>query len=93
MEPFCIRTSLVNLENIIVQAGVTQLARVTAFQAVGRGFESRLPLRMFFYLLAGTCARISKMKFRFNADVAQLVEHVLGKDEVVGSIPIVSSSS
>ena len=25
-------------------AGVTQLARVTAFQAVGRGFESRLPL-------------------------------------------------
>jgi hypothetical protein len=26
------------------------------------------------------------------AHVAQLVEHVLGKDEVVGSIPIVSSS-
>jgi hypothetical protein len=26
-------------------AGVTQLARVTAFQAVGRGFESRLPLQ------------------------------------------------
>jgi hypothetical protein len=25
-------------------AGVTQLARVTAFQAVGRGFEPRLPL-------------------------------------------------
>ena len=28
-----------------MQAGVTQLARVTAFQAVGRGFESRLPLK------------------------------------------------
>ena len=27
------------------------------------------------------------------AHVAQLVEHVLGKDEVVGSIPIVSSES
>ena len=27
-----------------MNAGVTQLARVTAFQAVGRGFESRLPL-------------------------------------------------
>ena len=27
-----------------LNAGVTQLARVTAFQAVGRGFESRLPL-------------------------------------------------
>ena len=25
------------------------------------------------------------------ADVAQLVEHILGKDEVVGSSPIVSS--
>ena len=28
----------------LFKAGVTQLARVTAFQAVGRGFESRLPL-------------------------------------------------
>ena len=26
-----------------------------------------------------------------NAHVAQLVEHVLGKDEVTGSIPVVSS--
>jgi hypothetical protein len=25
------------------------------------------------------------------ADVAQLVEHILGKDEVTGSIPVVSS--
>jgi hypothetical protein len=56
----------------LVLAGVTQLARVTAFQAVGRGFESRLPLYT-------------------AADVAQLVEHILGKDEVTGSIPVVSS--
>jgi hypothetical protein len=28
------------------KAGVTQLARVTAFQAVGRRFESGLPLCM-----------------------------------------------
>ena len=27
-----------------------------------------------------------------RAHVAQLVEHVLGKDEVIGSIPIVGSS-
>ena len=27
-----------------------------------------------------------------SADVAQLVEHVLGKDEVTGSIPVVGSS-
>jgi hypothetical protein len=26
------------------------------------------------------------------ADVAQLVEHILGKDEVTGSIPVVSST-
>ena len=26
------------------------------------------------------------------ADVAQLAEHVLGKDEVTGSIPVISSS-
>ena len=25
------------------------------------------------------------------ADVAQLVEHILGKDEVTGSIPVISS--
>jgi hypothetical protein len=29
--------------------------------------------------------------FRFKADVAQSVEHSLGKGEVVGSIPIISS--
>ena len=46
-------------------AGVTQPARVTAFQAVGRGFESRLPLQsipvesycagVFAYFRAGDC--------------------------------------
>ena len=34
-------------------AGVTQLVRVTAFQAVGRGFESRLPLKRQFKSLRG----------------------------------------
>ena len=52
-------------------AGVAQLARALAFQAKGRGFESRFPLQ---------------------AQVAQLVEHVLGKDEVMGSIPILGST-
>ena len=51
-------------------AGVAQLARASAFQAEGRGFESRLPLAS-------------------SAHVAQSVEHILGKDEVVGSNPIV----
>ena len=52
-------------------AGVAQLARASAFQAEGRGFEPRLPLI-----------------FR-DAHVAQSVEHVLGKDEVGGSSPLV----
>ena len=31
--------------------------------------------------------------FSANAHVAQLVEHVLGKDEVTGSIPVMGSMS
>ncbi len=58
-------------------AGIAQLARARAFQARGRGFESRFPLQH-------TRER--------DAHVAQSVEHVLGKDEVTGSIPVVSSS-
>ncbi len=54
-----------------VKAGVAQLARASAFQAEGRGFEPRLPL-----VLA-------------IAHVAQSAEHVLGKDEVSGSSPLV----
>ena len=56
-----------------VLAGVAQLARASAFQAEGRGFESRLPLIKSF------------------AHVAQSVEHILGKDEVSGSSPLVGS--
>jgi hypothetical protein len=45
------------------------LARASAFQAEGRGFEPRFPL--------------SLLEFeRAIAHVAQLVEHILGKDEV-----------
>ncbi len=35
---------MVNPEN---QAGIAQLARASAFQAEGRGFESRFPLMIF----------------------------------------------
>jgi hypothetical protein len=35
---------------------------------------------------------ITRSSTGLPADVAQLVEHVLGKDEVTGSIPVVSSS-
>jgi hypothetical protein len=56
------------------RAGIAQLARASAFQAEGRGFESRFPLFTGWYL---------------RAHVAQAVEHFLGKEEVIGSSPIV----
>ena len=52
------------------------MARASAFQAEGRGFESRFPLHVF---------KIS------TAHVAQSVEHILGKDEVTSSILVVGS--
>jgi hypothetical protein len=52
----------------VFKAGIAQLARASAFQAEGRGFEPRFPLSFFFDL--------------GNAHVAQLVERILGKDEV-----------
>ncbi len=52
--------------------GSSSVGRALAFQAKGRGFESRFPLQ--------------------NAQVAQSVEHVLGKDEVTGSNPVLGSS-
>ena len=56
------------------------MVRVTAFQAVGRGFESRLPLKY------------SLIPNRFTlAQVAQLAEHILGKDEVTSSILVLGS--
>ncbi len=69
---FVINCRLVNGYNAL-KAGVAQLARASAFQAEGRGFESRLPLIVFI------------------AHVAQSAEHILGKDEVSGSSPLVGS--
>ena len=57
------------------------MARASAFQAEGRGFESRFPL----HFLSGCGRRI------LLAHVAQLVEHILGKDEVTSSILVVGS--
>ncbi len=60
------------------RAGIAQLARASAFQAEGRGFESRFPLQNLKWGLP-------------NAHVAQTVEHFLGKEEVTGSSPVVGS--
>ena len=58
------------------------MARASAFQAEGRGFESRFPLQI----------KIRAERIRYCAHVAQLVEHILGKDEVTSSILVVGSN-
>ena len=62
-----------------VRAGVAQLARALAFQAKGRGFESRFPLH-------------ERSRCSAKSPGGSGVEHVLGKDEVTGSIPVLGSS-
>ena len=58
------------------ESGNSSVGRARAFQARGRGFESRFPLH-------------SDFGWYSDAHVAQSVEHFLGKEEVTGSIPVV----
>ena len=72
-------------------AGIAQLARAQAFQAWGRGFESRFPLSTLLIVFSLICCLREMIMMRGGiviAQVAQSVEHVLGKDEVGGSIPL-----
>ena len=71
------------LENI---AGVAQLARASAFQAEGRGFESRFPLDKIHKYAFGYSVKY--MESRCSSEV----EHFLGKEEVTGSIPVIGST-
>jgi hypothetical protein len=67
------------------ESGNSSVGRARAFQARGRGFESRFPLQTI--ETSGWFERNRK-----EAHVAQSVEHFLGKEEVMGSIPVVGSS-
>ena len=58
--------------------GSSSVGRATAFQAVGRGFEPRLPLQS-----AGASATRNS-----ESRCSSGVEHFLGKEEVVSSILI-----
>ena len=88
----------------IGNAGVAQLVRASAFQAEGREFESRLPLSRTrrersrhdrpeclrpMASARATEKAIVAARERQRAHVAQLAEHVLGKDGVTGSNPVV----
>ena len=47
---------------LLIRAGIAQLARASAFQVEGRGFESRFPLH-FFTLFMFFCDFLSKDYF------------------------------
>ena len=72
------------------------MARASAFQAEGRGFESRFPLQT---RKEGGCGSTVRHGWEIGirrcrmmiAHVAQSVEHILGKDEVTSSILVVGS--
>ena len=76
-------------------SGSSSVARASAFQAEGRGFESRFPLHILRENAPGrTQGRPQRVAVdRISAHVAQSVEHILGKDEVTSSILVVGSIS
>ncbi len=66
------------------RAGIAQLARASAFQAEGRGFESRFPLHL----------KLKLCRYWIHqALVAQSVEHLHGKQKVTGSNPVEGSTN
>jgi hypothetical protein len=70
-------------------SGSSSVGRASAFQAEGRGFESRLPLcRILFNF---TYRPGAFWNYRTNCLCSSVVEHFLGKEEVAGSIPFIGS--
>ena len=67
--------------------GSSSVGRASAFQAEGRGFESRFPLHRFHGLQRPDGTR----KGRPESPRSSGVEHFLGKEGVIGSNPIVGS--
>ena len=73
--PFAMRK-----DSEIMRRGSSSGGRARAFQARGRGFDSRLPL---------VATSVGMMMIDECAHVAQVAEHFLGKEEVTGSNPVV----
>ncbi len=74
----------------LLVAGSSPVSRSTLFSELPYEFVSGL----YQALLFSDEVRINLIQISslFFADVAQSVEHILGKDEVTGSIPVVSSA-
>lgn len=95
---FVFEGSIPSLTTILkcFDAGIAQLARASAFQVEGRGFESRRPLRPG-YIFSNPASEDYSVDFGLNKQARNGVlkppiwlsrlERVLGKDEVPGSIP------
>jgi hypothetical protein len=82
----------------ILLGGNSSVGRARAFQARGRGFESRFPLQIADGRWRNTCrnpniGNRAEGHRLIYAQVAQSVEHVLGKDEVGGSSPLLGFRS
>ncbi len=82
-------------------SGSSSVGRATAFQAVGRGFEPRLPLceHPAHGDGMGICGVVKGILDVSGSDAPMLqsqcsseVEHFLGKEGVEGSIPFVGSN-
>ena len=71
-------------------SGSSSVGRAIAFQAIGREFEPRLPLRKKINGLRLTGMLILSFA-KVNSRSSSAVEHFLGKEEVVGSSPIFGS--
>ena len=67
----------------LVRSGNSSVGRASAFQAEGREFEPRFPLQLL----------RSSVRNRVRAHVAQLVEHLHGKQAVSSSNLLVGSIS
>jgi hypothetical protein len=67
-----------------IVSGSSSVGRASAFQAEGRGFESRLPLIFLEFINAKKFALLT-------SQCSSGVEHFLGKEEAMGSIPIIGS--
>jgi hypothetical protein len=73
------------------KSGSSSIGRAIAFQAIGREFDPRLPLATVWSLGFGVWSSTPNTKLQTPNQVSRRssgVEHFLGREEVMGSIPI-----
>ncbi len=70
--------------------GSSSVDRALAFQAKGRGFESRLPLKTEIGVLS-SCVLFIPVSLCVKSRSSSGVERILGKDEVTSSILVFGS--